>query len=683
MNEVLELLPCSICGRTFKPQSLEKHTKICERAAIKKRKPFDSFKQRLQGTELEEYLPKVVTKRDVRPEDKFRNRNTWKQTHDEFLKTIRAARGETVATSSQYRQVTTVAPGAPTRANEKGLCPTCNRQFGIKAYDRHVAWCKERIMRAPASQATNVAKERLDARMKYRAPLLKSRRMTNKEKYAPRKNNITQNINNNNIISNNNRINNSINFEKKDANGLKTTDPVNIKQPAVTERRSGHGKSDGVIAPGPVKSRPSDRSTKHDPDLLILTPPDYPRSNNFQESPTSLRKCQSSVPPLTSASLDEDNGNKKFVITKSSRRNKKKSKCIVSARSLGDLKVNDVTVNGDAIGMTVRPCHAHREKLTTWKQIRSDKAKVCHSISNYIDDDNLTDELDQTFLIKEADCDVDNDVIEGIDSILKQLDNDLMEEEKFSKLKSTPSSPTKFIIDVTCASTPVSFRNENLNSHKDNTEVMINDDECESETVRPNSQSKKRCSTYVIRETSDTNCLKIDNKIENHNKFNNDDIVLKDPLFETDPNQNRVVSEKVTPLKIYQGKGKDKDNDTDYSLPSINFTTDSLDSARSSRIMRKKLRKKMNILRDSTDSLISSVEAEINLEGKNEPRTAKKSLMFPEIVSKVDQRLEKTFQDREIPYWKRMMRTSRRAVAKIFSRHGRITYADIRTLILC
>ncbi|CAG5097229.1 Similar to SDHA: Succinate dehydrogenase [ubiquinone] flavoprotein subunit [Cotesia congregata] len=573
-DEVLELLPCSICGRTFKPQSLEKHTKICERAAIKKRKPFDSFKQRLQGTELEEYLPKVVTKRDVRPEDKFRNRNTWKQTHDEFLKTIRAARGETVATSSQYRQVTTVAPGAPTRANEKGLCPTCNRQFGIKAYDRHVAWCKERIMRAPASQATNVAKE----------------------------------------------------------------------------------------------------LTEHDPDLLILTPPDYPRSNNFQESPTSLRKCQSSVPPLTSASLEEDNANKKLIVTKSSRRNKKKSKCnpIVSARSLGDLKVNDVTVNDDVIGMTARPCHAHREELTTWKQIRSDKAKVCDSrlnnsynnINNNNDDDSLADELDQTYLIKEADCDVDNDVIEGIDTILKQLDNDLMEEEKFNKFKSTPSSPTKFNIDVTCASTPVSFRNENLSSHRDNTKVMINDDECESKD-RPNSQSKKRCSTYVIRETSDTNCLKIDN--ENHNKFNNtnsgfDDIVLKDPLFETDTkfldvNQNRVISEKVTPLKIHQGR--DKDNDTDYSLPSINFTSDSLDSARSSRIMRKKLRKKMNILRDSTDSLVSSVEADAHVEGKNESRPAKKSLMFPEIVTKVDQRLEKSFQDREIPYWKRMMRTSR------------------------
>lgn len=84
------------------------------------------------------------------------------------------------------RQTTsTVTPGPPTRSTEKGLCPTCNRQFGIKAYDRHVAWCKERITRAPASPATNVAKERLDARIKYRAPVLKNRRLINKEKYAP------------------------------------------------------------------------------------------------------------------------------------------------------------------------------------------------------------------------------------------------------------------------------------------------------------------------------------------------------------------------------------------------------------------------------------------------------------------------------------------------------------------
>lgn len=74
---------------------------------------------------------------------------------------------------------------APTRANEQGMCPTCNRHFGVKAFDRHVAWCKERVTRAPISPATNIAKERLEARMRYRAPSLKNRRQSTREKYSP------------------------------------------------------------------------------------------------------------------------------------------------------------------------------------------------------------------------------------------------------------------------------------------------------------------------------------------------------------------------------------------------------------------------------------------------------------------------------------------------------------------
>ena len=87
-----------------------------------------------------------------------------------------------------HRQVmpnTMVTLGVPTRPNEKGMCPTCNRQFSIKSYERHVAWCKERVTKVPMTAATNIAKERLEARMKYRAPLLKNRRLTNREKYSP------------------------------------------------------------------------------------------------------------------------------------------------------------------------------------------------------------------------------------------------------------------------------------------------------------------------------------------------------------------------------------------------------------------------------------------------------------------------------------------------------------------
>ncbi|XP_011063108.1 PREDICTED: uncharacterized protein LOC105151225 isoform X1 [Acromyrmex echinatior] len=174
------LFPCAICARTFTSQSLEKHTRICERAAAKKRKPFDSAKQRIQGTELAEFQPKQEIRRHQQDE---RSRSTWKKTHDDFLRTIREARGDVMDSRNQCNSL--ISSGAPTRANEKGTCPTCNRQFGIKAYDRHVAWCKDRVIRMPVSPATNLAKERLEARMRYRAPTLKNRRAINREKYSP------------------------------------------------------------------------------------------------------------------------------------------------------------------------------------------------------------------------------------------------------------------------------------------------------------------------------------------------------------------------------------------------------------------------------------------------------------------------------------------------------------------
>lgn len=89
------LLPCAICARTFMPQSLEKHARICERAAAKKRKPFDSAKQRIQGTELAEFLPKQDIRRHR--QDERSTRPSWKKTHDDFLRTIRQARGEVVS----------------------------------------------------------------------------------------------------------------------------------------------------------------------------------------------------------------------------------------------------------------------------------------------------------------------------------------------------------------------------------------------------------------------------------------------------------------------------------------------------------------------------------------------------------------------------------------------------------
>lgn len=56
-NIQLELVPCPICARKFVPESLAKHVGICEKMAMKKRKVFDSSRQRIEGTELAGYRP--------------------------------------------------------------------------------------------------------------------------------------------------------------------------------------------------------------------------------------------------------------------------------------------------------------------------------------------------------------------------------------------------------------------------------------------------------------------------------------------------------------------------------------------------------------------------------------------------------------------------------------------------
>ncbi|XP_043475057.1 uncharacterized protein LOC122506798 isoform X3 [Leptopilina heterotoma] len=259
------LLPCAICARTFAPKSLEKHAKICEKSSIKKRKPFDSAKQRIQGTELEEFLPKQENKRSYQDERIPRTKSSWKLTHDEFLRTIRAARGEPteVITRQSTNQITS---GAPTRANEKGICPTCYRQFGIKAYERHVAWCKERSTRLPVSPATNVAKERLEARIRYRAPALKNRRPTVREKYMP--GSIS------NLGYNTAKVSSVHTIKTRESVSLPNCNKSNetpSKQKLTSRKQN---QSNISIPTGPLKSRPVDRANR-----CIL--PDRPAWNNY------------------------------------------------------------------------------------------------------------------------------------------------------------------------------------------------------------------------------------------------------------------------------------------------------------------------------------------------------------------------------------------------------------------
>ncbi|KAF7246365.1 Zinc finger C2HC domain-containing protein 1A [Varanus komodoensis] len=56
-GEAEDLLPCKICGRTFIPNTLRKHVPICQKSAARKRKTFDSSRQRAEGTDISTVKP--------------------------------------------------------------------------------------------------------------------------------------------------------------------------------------------------------------------------------------------------------------------------------------------------------------------------------------------------------------------------------------------------------------------------------------------------------------------------------------------------------------------------------------------------------------------------------------------------------------------------------------------------
>jgi len=93
----MDLVACGTCGRNFNQDALTRHSPICKKNAKKKpRKQFDSQKNRLVGTEvnitdLKRKEKKGLTAKEQRAVDR---KNNWKAKHEELIRNIRAARGE-------------------------------------------------------------------------------------------------------------------------------------------------------------------------------------------------------------------------------------------------------------------------------------------------------------------------------------------------------------------------------------------------------------------------------------------------------------------------------------------------------------------------------------------------------------------------------------------------------------
>ncbi|XP_056155556.1 zinc finger C2HC domain-containing protein 1A isoform X2 [Lampris incognitus] len=156
---VEDLVPCNICGRRFFSKVLKKHTSICQKAANKRRKVFDSSRQRAEGTDITTIKP---IKPKAEPPKKPSN---WRRKHEEFIATIRAAKGVTQA----IKEGGPLPPPPPPSYDPDYIqCPYCQRRFGENAADRHIKFCQEQAARMP-NKGKSVETKKTPTRTQYKA----------------------------------------------------------------------------------------------------------------------------------------------------------------------------------------------------------------------------------------------------------------------------------------------------------------------------------------------------------------------------------------------------------------------------------------------------------------------------------------------------------------------------------
>lgn len=168
-----ELTPCKICGRSFFPKVLKKHVPICQKAAAKKRKTFDSGRQRAEGTDIPTLKPiKAKSSTSSVKAEPPKKPSNWRRKHEDFIATIRAAKGIT-----QVLKEGGPLPPPPPPSYDPDLiqCPYCQRRFSGNAAERHIQFCREKAARMPKGKAAapEVKKTPPRAQSKPSAPVKK------------------------------------------------------------------------------------------------------------------------------------------------------------------------------------------------------------------------------------------------------------------------------------------------------------------------------------------------------------------------------------------------------------------------------------------------------------------------------------------------------------------------------
>ncbi|KAM6900532.1 zinc finger C2HC domain-containing protein 1A [Xenentodon cancila] len=150
----------------------ERHAKICQKSTVKRRKVFDSSRQRAEGTDiptLKPIKPKSQSSAACEKAEPPKKSSNWRKKHEDFIATIRAAK---TLTQVMKDGGPLPPPPPPTYDPDYIQCPYCQRRFNESAADRHIKFCQEQAARMPNKGKPGDTKK-APGRSQYKPPAKK------------------------------------------------------------------------------------------------------------------------------------------------------------------------------------------------------------------------------------------------------------------------------------------------------------------------------------------------------------------------------------------------------------------------------------------------------------------------------------------------------------------------------
>lgn len=153
-EENVQLFPCSLCGRKFRQEALERHMAICKKVFCDKRKVYNTTEHRLpdasDAPELAEVRRKAAMaarKGEVgigadKKDDVKQKKSNWRAKSEQFRQAMKSAALVDKYTREGRDLRDLPPPPAPAaELDDRVQCPHCGRKFGEQQAERHIPKC--------------------------------------------------------------------------------------------------------------------------------------------------------------------------------------------------------------------------------------------------------------------------------------------------------------------------------------------------------------------------------------------------------------------------------------------------------------------------------------------------------------------------------------------------------------